>query len=89
MFFINHILQEGNEVALFVPSNLHHFIGHYPTVYRQEKGVCVPLGKIKKTHHPKDSEGRFGNYAYKNEKGSKPAWLSCFRAFMIFVLKSS
>ena len=29
MFLINHILQEGDEVALFVPSNLHHFIGHY------------------------------------------------------------
>jgi predicted HTH transcriptional regulator len=31
MFLINHILQEGDEVALFVPSNLHHFIGHYQT----------------------------------------------------------
>jgi len=29
MFLNNHILQEGDEVALFVPSNLHHFIGHY------------------------------------------------------------
>jgi len=32
MFFINHILLEGDEVALFVPSNLHHFIGHYQLV---------------------------------------------------------
>ena len=30
MFLLNHILQEGDEVALFMPTNLHHFIGHYP-----------------------------------------------------------
>ena len=29
MFLLNHILQEGDEVALFMPTNLHHFIGHY------------------------------------------------------------
>ena len=27
--YINHILQEENDVALFVASNLHHFTGHY------------------------------------------------------------
>jgi hypothetical protein len=30
MFLLNHILQEGDEVAPFMPTNLHHFIGHYP-----------------------------------------------------------